>query len=69
MISFDKYIIEFVNGNSITLYVLLTTLKGIALATKNVEDDKIVTLLSQLFYALKNKFIPKEDTKLSEIKT
>lgn len=69
MISFDKYIIEFVNGNAITLYVLLTALKGIALATKNVEDDKIVTLISQLFYALKNRLLPKEDTKLSEIKT
>ena len=47
----------------------MTALKGIALATDNVKDDKIVTLLSQLFYAIKNRTIPKDDIKLSEIKT
>jgi hypothetical protein len=74
MISMDKYIIEFVSGNTITLYVALTFLKGIALATKNVEDDKIVTLISNLIDSIKLRYKNKNDIelkneKLSEIKT
>jgi len=74
MISMDKYIIDFVNGNTITLYVALTFLKGIALATKNVEDDKIVTLISNLIDSIKLRYKNKNDIelkneKLSEIKT
>jgi hypothetical protein len=58
MISLDKYILEFIGGNWMTLYLLLTLLKGIALITPNVKDDKIVTLLSQVWSVLRTGKVP-----------
>jgi len=56
MFSLDPYIIEFVAGNVIACFLFLALIKGIAKLTPNVLDDKIATLLGQLF-----KIIPKPD--------
>ena len=51
--SLDSYVVDFVKNNAITLYILLTGLKGMALMTKSTKDDKIVTLLSNMFGAVR----------------
>jgi hypothetical protein len=62
MFSLDTYLVEFVGANVISLYVLVTLLKGVALMTKSTKDDKIVTLLSNMFSAVRYRRIP-EDSK------
>ena len=56
MFSLDPYIIKFVAGNVIAITLFLALLKGIAKNTENVWDDKISTLLGQLF-----RIVPKPD--------
>lgn len=65
MISLDQYLLEFISGNWLSLYVLITALKGIAIITPNVKDDKIITLFINLYETLKTKKPPDkiEDTK------
>jgi len=49
MISLDVYVLEFVRLNFVTLTLFVGFLKGMAKITKNVHDDKIVTLIELLF--------------------
>lgn len=49
MFSADPYVLAFIKGNLISLTMLLAFFKGLALLTKSVHDDKIVTLLQQVF--------------------
>lgn len=57
MFSLDPYIIEFVAGNVLAITLFLALLKGIAKNTGSVWDDKISTLLGQLF-----RVVPKPNT-------
>lgn len=50
----DLYIIEFVGKNWLTIFLSLQLLKGIAIITPTVKDDKIVTLLFTMYNALKS---------------
>jgi len=43
--SVDPYVLGFIKGNLVSLSMLLVLLKGLAVLTKSVHDDKIVTLL------------------------
>lgn len=52
MISLDVYVLEFVRLNFVTLTLFVGFLKGMAKITKNVHDDKIVTLIELLFRQL-----------------
>lgn len=58
MFSFDPILLEFVGGNWMSLYILLTLLKGIALITPSVKDDAIVTLLGKAFKAVRGGVAP-----------
>jgi len=49
MINMDPYIVEFVSNNWISMTILLTLLKGVAMLTPSTTDDKIHTLLVGLF--------------------
>jgi len=49
MFTADPYIIEFVGGNSLAIILFLGLLKGIAKMTPSVLDDKISTLVGELF--------------------
>ena len=55
MINLDPIIIEFISNNWFALTILLTLLKGIAVLTPNVKDDKLHTLLTGLFSQLRGK--------------
>ena len=60
MFSLDKILLEFVGANWMSLYVLITLLKGAALLTKSTTDDKIATLLSNLFKTMRGGRVPPE---------
>jgi len=49
----DKYILEFISNNWLTAYLIITALKGIALITPTVVDNKIITLLVQVYDILR----------------
>ena len=53
MIAIDTKVLEFVSGNFLTIGLVLGFLKGLAKITKSTTDDKIVTLISNLFSSLK----------------
>jgi hypothetical protein len=53
MFAFDPVLLEFVGGNWMSLYILITLLKGIALVTPSVKDDQIVTLISGMFKVIR----------------
>jgi len=53
MINLDAYVIDFVNGNWLTLTMALGLLKIIAKATPWVFDDAIHTLLAGTFGLIK----------------
>lgn len=42
------------------MYVLYTLLKGVALVTPNVTDNKIITLIGQIYNALKSGKAPQQ---------
>lgn len=46
--SADPYVLEFIKGNLVSLSMLLALLKGLAVLTKSVHDDKVVTLLQRV---------------------
>lgn len=50
----DVYVLKFVGENWMTLYLIITALKGIALITPSVIDDKIVTLFAQMYSSLRS---------------
>lgn len=58
MIALDKTILEFVSNNWLSLYILITLLKGIAILTPSNKDDSIVKLISQIYNALKSGLAP-----------
>ena len=61
----DDYLLHFVKDNWITLYVLITALKGVALMTPSVKDDKVVTLISNIYNVLRTGRAPERiDDKL-----
>lgn len=56
----DKYILDFVGNNWLTMYLVITALKGIALITPSVKDDKIITLLVQAYSVLRGGKAPEK---------
>jgi hypothetical protein len=50
----DVWLLRFVGENWMTMYLAITAMKGIALITPSVVDDKVVTLLSQIYGALRS---------------
>jgi len=53
VIALDPYVIGFVKNNLVTIGLFLGFLKGVAKITPSTTDDKIVTLLNNLFISLK----------------
>jgi hypothetical protein len=61
MLEFDKVLLEFVGGNWMSIYVVITLAKGLALITPTVKDDTIITLLYQIFGVVRGRGEPKLD--------
>lgn len=61
MFSLDRILIEFIGANWMSMYIILTILKGIALLTKSTTDDKIVTLLNNMFNVVTGGKFKKDD--------
>ncbi len=49
---------KFIGDNWMTIYLALTMLKGIAIVTPWAADDKIITMLSAAYTAVRTGKIP-----------
>lgn len=58
----DKYIFDFIANNWFTMYIGIKVLQGIAILTPSVKDDKVVTLLSQVYDTLRGGKVPDQLT-------
>ena len=56
----DAWIVKHLGENWLTIYLALSVLKGLAVLTPSVTDDKIVTMLSNAYKALKGGKAPDE---------
>jgi hypothetical protein len=56
----DAWIVAHVGENWLTIYLFLTLLKGIAILTPSVTDDKVVTMLSNMYDAVRKGKAPDE---------
>lgn len=56
----DQWLVKHIGENWMTIYLALTLLKGIAILTPSTTDDKIITLLSNLYKAFR-KGTPPDD--------
>ena len=69
VLALDPIVIAFVKNNLVTIGLFLGFLKGLAKITPGTTDDKIVTLLTNLFLSIKPEKIntgpAKERTTLS----
>lgn len=54
----DQWLLRFIGDNWMTIYLSLTLLKGIAIITPWAADDKIITLLSNAYTAVRTGKIP-----------
>ena len=54
----DAWLLKIVGENWMTIYIGLTMLKGIAIITPWAADDKIITLLSGAYTAIRTGRIP-----------
>ena len=52
MINIDQYIVGFCRANPITIFMAIMVLKAVAVMTKNTVDNKIATLVSNMFAAI-----------------
>ena len=51
----NLYIVDFISNNWMAITISLTLLKGFAMMTKSTVDDKIWTMLNNLFSGLRGK--------------
>jgi hypothetical protein len=54
----DAWLLKFIGDNWMTIYLALTMLKGIAIVTPWAADDKIITMLSAAYTAVRTGKIP-----------
>lgn len=45
----DAWLLKNIGDNWMTIYLVLTLLKGVAILTPSAADDRIITLLSQVY--------------------
>lgn len=61
MIQLDPYIVKFLGGNILALYIFLKFIQGIAKLTPSTHDDKISTMLINIFNSVKGGKVKDDD--------
>lgn len=56
----DAWLLKSIGDNWMTIYLVMTLLKGIAIITPWAADDKIITMLSNAYSAIRTGKIPNE---------
>lgn len=56
----DQWLLRIIGENWMTIYMAITLLKGIALLTPSVTDDRIISMLSQVYNSLRTGDAPKK---------
>lgn len=54
----DAWLLKFIGDNWMTIYIALTLLKGVAIITPTTTDDRIITLLTNTYAALRTGKVP-----------
>jgi hypothetical protein len=54
----DAWLLKIVGENWMSLYLILTLLKGLALLSKSTVDDKIMTMFSNVYNSLRTGKVP-----------
>jgi hypothetical protein len=49
----DAWLLKVIGENWMSIYLALTLLKGVAILTPSATDDKIITLLSNIYGSLR----------------
>lgn len=57
----DNWLIDLMKNNIITVWAILQLLKGIAILTPTVKDDKIVTMLQNIYWSIRERKVEKEN--------
>lgn len=52
MIALDPILLEFIDGNAITMGIILAVLKGLATVTPGATDNKIIQLFTVVLQSL-----------------
>lgn len=55
IISIDPYVVAFIKHNWLSMTLLVSLLKGLAILTPGTTDDKVVTLIGNLLNIVKSK--------------
>ena len=55
MIKLDPIVLDFVANNVLTIGLVIALLKGIAKETVSTTDDKIITLIANIFSSVTSK--------------
>jgi hypothetical protein len=51
----DNWLIEHLKDNLITIWAILEILRGAAWLTPTVKDDKVITLLQNIYWGIREK--------------
>lgn len=51
----DSWLIEHLKDNLITIWAVLELLRGVAWLTPTVKDDKVITLLQNIYWGIREK--------------
>ena len=55
----DAWLLKIIGENWMSIYLVLTLLKGIAIITPSATDDRIISLFSSIYTALRSGKAPK----------
>jgi len=60
IIAIDPYVVGFIKNNLVTITLFIALLKGFAVLTPGTTDDKVATLIGNLFGMVKLKKKPSD---------
>ena len=57
----DNWIINLLKDNIITIWAILEILRGAAYLTPNVKDDKVITMLQNIYWSFRERKIRRKE--------
>lgn len=62
----DNWLINILKDNIITVWAILEVLRGVAYLTPTVKDDKVITMLQNIYWSIREKRVEKEEKEKKE---
>lgn len=63
----DNWIINLLKDNIITIWAILEILRGVAYLTPNVKDDKVITMLQNVYWSFRERKIRRKEEECLKI--